>query len=90
MVRGRVHCRTGILLLALPLFILSQSQWQRGLRPGFVAACLLVLRVRISPESCMSLVGVVCCQVEVSASTDHSSREVLKNVMCLKVIVKPR
>jgi len=34
-------------------------------------------------------VSAVSCQVEVSASDEHSSRGVLSDVMCLSVIVKP-
>jgi len=46
-----------------------RSQRQRGLRRGSVAVLLLVLWVRIPPgHGCLSLVSVVCCQVEVSAS----------------------
>jgi hypothetical protein len=40
------------------------SQWLRGLRRGSAAAHLLGLRIRISPGSWMSVVSVVCCQVE--------------------------
>ena len=40
----------------------------RGHRHGSTAACMLGLRVRISPVAWMSVVSVVCCQVEVSAS----------------------
>ena len=48
---------------------MSRSQWLRGLRRGSAAAGLLGLWVRIPPgHVCPSLVGVVCCQVEVSAS----------------------
>ena len=43
-------------------------QWPRGLRRESAAARLLGLRVRIPPGACMSLVNVVCCLVEVSAS----------------------
>ena len=46
----------------------SRSQWPRGLRRGFAGAVLLGLRVRILRGSCLSLVIVVCCHVEVSAS----------------------
>ena len=47
----------------------SRSQWPRGLRRGSAAPRLLGLRVRIPPgQGCQSLVSVVCCQVEVSAS----------------------
>jgi len=40
----------------------------RGLRRGSEAARLLGLWVRIPPGACLSLVSVVCCQVEVSVS----------------------
>jgi len=46
----------------------SGSQWPRGLRRGFEGALMLELRVRIHPGSYRSLVSVLCCQVEVSAS----------------------
>ena len=42
-------------------------------------------------QGCLSLVSVVCCQVEVSASgcrPDHSSRGVLPSVVRLSVIMK--
>ena len=39
-----------------------------GLRSGSSVVCLLELRVRIPPGAWMSVVRVVCCQVEVSAS----------------------
>jgi len=46
-----------------------RSQWPLGLRRGPAAACMLVLRVRIPPgHGCLSLLSVVYCQVEVSAS----------------------
>jgi hypothetical protein len=45
-----------------------RSQWPRGLRGGSVAARLLGLRFRIPPGALMSVVSVVCCQVQVSAS----------------------
>jgi len=38
----------------------------------------------------ISLLSVVCCQVEVSALAYHSSRGVLPNVLFRSVIVKPR
>ena len=45
-----------------------RSQWPRGLRRGFAAARFLGLWVRIpSGHESLSLVSVVCCQVEVSA-----------------------
>jgi hypothetical protein len=50
------------------LFIyLRRSQWPRGLRRRSAAARLLRLWVRIAPGAWMSVVSVVCSQVEVSA-----------------------
>jgi len=48
----------------------SRSRWPRGLRRGSGALRLLALWVRIPPGGwmCVSLVSVVCCQVEVSAT----------------------
>ena len=45
------------------------SQWPRGLRRGFAAASLPRLWVQIPPGvgAWMSVMSVVCCQVEVSA-----------------------
>ena len=45
-----------------------RSQWPRGLRRGFATSRLLRLWVRIPPGAWMSLVSVVCCQVEVFAT----------------------
>ena len=45
-----------------------RSQLPRGLRRGSAAARLLRLWVRIPPGAWMSVVIVVCCQVEVSAT----------------------
>ena len=50
----------------------SRSQWPRGLRRRSTAARLLGLWVRIPPGAWMSVVSVVCCQVQVSAT--HWSR----------------
>ena len=51
------------------LELVSRSQWWRGLRLGSLASRLLGLRVRIPRgPRCVSLLSVVCCQVEVSAS----------------------
>jgi hypothetical protein len=48
---------------------LNRSQWPRGLRCGYAAAHLLGFYVRILwGHGCLSLVSVVCCQVEVSAT----------------------
>jgi hypothetical protein len=47
----------------------SRSRCPRGLSCGFVVARLLGLQVRTQQEAWMfSVVSVVCCQVEVSAS----------------------
>ena len=43
-----------------------RSQWQSGLRRRCTAAHLLGLRVPIPLGAWISLVTVVCCQVEVS------------------------
>ena len=50
---------------------LFQSRWPRDVRRGFAAARLLGLWVRIPQghgwmDGCLSLVSVMCCQVEVS------------------------
>ena len=46
-------------------------QWPRGLRRSSAAARLLRLWVRFPPgwHGCLSVVSVVCCQVEVSATS---------------------
>ena len=50
--------------------IIRRSQWPRGLRRRSAAARLLRLWVRIPPgHGSMSVVIVVCCQVEVSATS---------------------
>ena len=46
-----------------------RSQWARGLRRRSAAARLLRSWVRIPPEAWMFVVSVVCCQVEVSATS---------------------
>ena len=46
----------------------SRSQWPRGLRRRSAAARLLRLWVRIPPGAWMSVVDVVCCQVDVCAT----------------------
>jgi hypothetical protein len=44
--------------------------WPRGLRRRYAVARLLRLWVRIQPgHGCLSVVSVVCCQVEVSATS---------------------
>jgi len=52
------------------LKVKRRSQWPRGLRRMSAAARLLRLWVRIPPEpGYLSVVSVVCCQVEVSATS---------------------
>ena len=45
------------------------SQWPRSLRRRSAAAHLLQLWVRIPPGAWKSVVSVVCCQAEVSATS---------------------
>ena len=47
----------------------GRSQWPRGLRPRSTAVRLLGLWVRIPPGAWTFVVSVVCCQVEVSATS---------------------
>jgi hypothetical protein len=71
-----------------------RSQWPRGLRRGSAVARLLGLWVRIPPGHgvCLSVVSVVCCQVEVSATSwslvQRSPTEYVVSQKC--VIMKPR
>jgi len=73
--------RTVALRLSPELYLVStecqkgRSQWPSG--RGSEAARLLRLRVRIPPGTWMSVVSIVCSQVEVSATDRYSSREVL-------------
>jgi hypothetical protein len=47
-----------------------RRHWPRGLRRESAGACLLGLRVWIPRgHGCLSVVSVVCCQVEVTASS---------------------
>jgi len=51
------------------MYDIRRSQWPHGLRRGSAAARLLGLWFRIPPgHGCLSLVSVVCCQVEVFAT----------------------
>ena len=52
-------------------YCLSRSQWPRGLRRRSGAARLLILWVRTPPRGhgCLSVLSVVCCQVEVSGTS---------------------
>ena len=47
----------------------SRSQWPRGLSRRSAAARLLILWVRIPTGAWMSVVSVVCFQVQVSATS---------------------
>jgi hypothetical protein len=70
------HCSLFIFLLIIYLCLLfiyylfiCQPRWPRGLRRRSMAARLLGLRIRIPPGAgCLSVVCVVCCQVEISAT----------------------
>ena len=53
---------------SLPL-MLCRSRWPRGLRRRFAATHQLGLWVRIPPGAWTFVVSVVCCQVEVSATS---------------------
>jgi len=55
-------------VLAMFYTTIHDFQWPRGLRRGSVVTYLLELRIRIPPGAWMSVVSVVCCQIEVSAS----------------------
>jgi hypothetical protein len=48
---------------------MNQYQWPHGLRCRYAAAHLLRLWVQIPPRAWMSVVIVVCCQVEVSVTS---------------------
>ena len=57
---------------------------------AWVCGRLLSGIVRSNPTvALISVVSVVCCQVEVSGQAHHSSREVLPRVVCLSVIMDP-
>ena len=56
------------LCLYMDTCTICRSQWPRGLRGRSSAARLPRLWVRIPPGAWMSIVNVVCCQVEVSAT----------------------
>ena len=53
---------SSVIYICLVVHIFGRSQWPRGLRRGSVAALLR------RGHGCLSVVSVVCCQVEVSAT----------------------
>ena len=78
-------------LLLLWLKHLCRSQWPCGLRRRSAAARLLRLWVRIPPGAWMSVVSVVCCQVEVfETSRSLVQRSPTDCGASLCVIYKPR
>jgi hypothetical protein len=80
-----------LISIGLLLGIQSRSQWPRGLMRGSAAARLLGLRVRIPPVAWMSVVSVVGCRVEVSASGwSLVQRSPTECDVSNSVIVKPR
>ena len=58
-----------IIIIIITTITNCRSQWPRGLRRRSTAARLLRSWVRIPPEAWMSVLSVVCCQVEVSATS---------------------
>jgi hypothetical protein len=69
----------------------GRSQWPCSLRRGSGRSSLAGIAGSnlAGVHGYLSVVSVVCCQVEVSVS-DHSTRGVLPSVTCLSVIVKSR
>jgi len=64
---GRLLCHVNYLEKIIRR--LGRSQWPRGLRRGSAAVRPQGLWVRIPPgHGCLSVVSVVCCQIEVSAT----------------------
>jgi hypothetical protein len=60
---------TVIIYHSYAICVCCRSQWPRGLRRRSAAARLLRSWFRIPPGAWMSVVSVVCCQVEVSATS---------------------
>jgi len=69
----------------MKLYVLAcRSQWSRDLRRGSAVARLQGLGVRIPPgHGCLSLVSVVCCQLDVCAT----SRSLVLSSVCACVCV---
>ena len=70
--------------------VVCRSQWPRGLRRRSASARLLRLWVRIPPGAWMSVVSIVCCQVEVSATSWSLVRMSPTDCGASCVIQKPR
>jgi len=65
---------------------LKPIPWRHGLRRGSAADRLLGLRVRNPPGTWMSLVSVVCWQVEISTSGRSLDQRSPTECVCLSVI----
>jgi len=66
----------------------SQSHWLHSLRRGSTAAHFL--RLWVQGLGCLSVVSVVCCQVEVSVMGQLLLQRNPTCMVCLSVISKPR
>jgi len=70
------------IILCVYRYIFGRLQWPRGLRRTSAADRLLRSWVRVPPgHGCLSVVSVVCCQVEVSAT----SRSLLQRTVVCRV-----
>ena len=82
------------ILFCVLKFAVCLSQWPRGLRRRSTAARLLRLWVRMPSGTWMSVVSVVCCQVEVSATSwslvQRSPTVCLVSLCVIKKKQKPR
>ena len=81
-----INCKNVLSILMLLPRYFCRSQWPRGLRRRSSAARLLRLWVRIPPGTWMFVVSVVCCQVEVSATSwslvQRSPTDVVRRFVC--------
>jgi hypothetical protein len=71
----------------ITVYNMRRFRWPRRLRRGSAAACFVGLRVRIPAAACMSLVTVVCCQVEVSATSQSLVQSSPAECVCVCVYV---
>jgi len=81
-----LHCNIW-LLVYLPAEPGDRAGYGVVLRPLACGDCGLESR---QGHGCISLVSVVCCQVELLRRADYSYRGVLPRAVCLSVIVKSR